>query len=138
MKNKIEHISVFFFGGILYSFIEILWRGYTHWTMTAVGGFCFLLLYGINHRMKHRSFLVRCLLGAGLITAVEFAAGVVVNLILRLEVWDYSHMSFNLLGQVCLFFSCMWFVLCIPAYLLSTLIHKFFDRIEWEEGRESM
>ncbi len=137
MKTKLEHSSVFFFGGILYSLIEILWRGYTHWTMTAVGGICFLLLYGINHRLKGRSFLWRCLIGAGIITAVEFAAGMVVNRILRLDVWDYSGMSFNLFGQVCLFFSCMWFVLCIPAYLLSTVIRRFFDGIEIDETGES-
>ncbi len=138
MKAKIEHISVFLMGGILYSMIEILWRGYTHWTMTAVGGVCFLSLYVINNRMKHRRFLTRCFMGAGIITAVEFAAGVVVNLILKLDVWDYSNMQFNILGQVCLFFSCMWFALCIPAYLLSTAVHAFFDRIELEENRESL
>jgi len=137
-KRGFELVSVFLFGGILYSLIEILWRGYTHWTMTAVGGLCFLMLYGINDRMRGKSILVRCLIGAGVITAVEFAAGVVVNLGLGLDVWDYSHLSFNLLGQVSLYFSCMWFVLCVPAYWLSTLIQKFFEIIDLEENRESL
>lgn len=137
LKTKVEHISVFFAGGVLYSIIEILWRGFTHWSMTAVGGLCFLLLYRINRRMGNRSLTVRCLVGSGVITAVEFAAGVVVNLLLRLDVWDYSNMKFNILGQVCLPFSCMWFALCIPAYLLSSLIHRFFEAIDLEEGRES-
>lgn len=137
MKGKIEKISVFLAGGIIYSLIEILWRGYTHWTMTAVGGFCFLLLHFINTRMCGRGLLTKCLVGTGVITAVEFAAGVAVNLILRLDVWDYSSMNFNLLGQVCLYFSAMWFVLCIPAYWFSTVIRQFFEKIDIEENRAS-
>ena len=137
MKRIIEHISVFLVGGILYSIIEILWRGYTHWTMTVVGGLCFLFLYLLNGRMRERSLLERCLAGAGIITAVEFVAGIVVNRILFLDVWDYSAMRFHLLGQVCLFFSCMWFALCIPAYLLSNMIRRFFDEIELDEIGES-
>ena len=135
MKGFTEYGSVFLTGGILYSLIEILWRGYTHWTMTVVGGFCFLLLYRMNIRMAQKNLLIRCLSGASVITAVEFAAGVVVNIIFRLDVWDYSGMNFNLLGQVCLFFSCMWFVLCIPAFLLSSGIRAFFDRIDFDESR---
>lgn len=137
MKDRIEKISVFLVGGILYSIIEILWRGYTHWTMTAAGGFCFLLLHLINVRLHHRNLLLKCSIGTAAITAVEFAAGVMVNLIFRLDVWDYSSMSFNLLGQVCLYFSCMWFLLCIPAYLLSSVIGRFFGMIDLEENRES-
>ncbi len=129
MKTKIEYISVFFAGGILYSIIEIVWRGFTHWSMTAAGGVCFLLLYMLNRRMAERAFLLRCLMGAGIITAVEFAAGVVVNLIFRLDVWDYSDMPFHLLGQVCPMFSFLWFLLCIPAFLFGTLIRNFFNGI---------
>lgn len=138
MKSKIEYTSVFLSGGILYSLIEILWRGYTHWTMTVVGGFCFLILYIINNRMTRCRLLTRCLIGAGIITTVEFAAGVVVNILFGLNVWDYSGMSFNILGQVCLFFSCMWFLLCIPAFLLSSTIRVFFESIDIEESRESV
>lgn len=137
MKRKIEYASVFLSGGIIYSLIEILWRGYTHWTMTLVGGLCFLLLYVINNRMTSCPLLKRCLIGAGIITVIEFAAGVVVNIIFGLDVWDYSGMSFNILGQVCLFFSCMWFMLCIPAFLLSTIMHTFFEGIDIGENRES-
>jgi len=137
MKRKIEHISVFLMGGILYSIIEIIWRGYTHWSMTAVGGVCFLLLYMINCRLKNRNFFMRCLVGTGIITVVEFAAGVMVNLILRLDVWDYSMLRFNILGQVSLLFSVLWFALCIPAYMLSTGIRVFFESIELEEDGEA-
>ncbi len=129
-KVGYEYGTVFLSGGILYSLVEILWRGYTHWTMTLVGGICFLLLYWMNGHMKGSAFLVRCLVGAGVITAIEFLTGLVVNLILKMNVWDYSGMPFNLLGQVCLFFSCMWFLLCIPAFWMSGVIHHFFAEIQ--------
>ncbi|MBE6599516.1 MAG: hypothetical protein E7638_08750 [Ruminococcaceae bacterium] len=142
LKSKVEQISVFLAGGVIYSMIEILWRGFTHWTMTVVGGVCFLLLYRLNKGMGGKPLWLRCLLGAGLITAVEFAAGVVVNLIFRLDVWDYSGMPFNILGQVCPAFAFMWLLLCVPAFLLCRLIGRFFAGIETEsaeseEHRES-
>ena len=43
MLKKIEYICVFLSGGIIYSFIEVAWRGYTHWSMTIAGGICFML-----------------------------------------------------------------------------------------------
>lgn len=130
VKRKIEYLCVFLLGGILYSLIEILWRGYTHWTMTAVGGLCFLALHIFNDRTRRRRLLTRCLVGSGMITIVEFLVGILVNVVFRLDVWDYSGMSCNIFGQVCLFFSCMWFLLCIPAFLLSSVITAFFQGID--------
>ena len=48
----------------------------------------------------------------GLVTFVEFCAGCVLNLWLGLDIWDYSDIPFNLLGQICLPFSLVWWVLC--------------------------
>jgi|GEM_PF-3890739 len=31
-------LGVFLSGGGIYSALEILWRGYTHWTMAVTGG----------------------------------------------------------------------------------------------------
>ena len=38
-------IAVFVLGGAAYGMIEILFRGYTHWTMVLTGGACILTLY---------------------------------------------------------------------------------------------
>lgn len=35
---------LFFIGGRLYTWFELLWRGYTHWTMFILGGLCFVIL----------------------------------------------------------------------------------------------
>jgi len=125
---------VFLLGGILYSLIEMMWRGYTHWSMTIAGGAALLLIHLLNRRLRHRDILLRCLYGCIMITSVELAAGIIVNLWLGLDVWDYSGMAFNLLGQICPAFSILWFLISFPAYLVSDLSGKFFDLLENREN----
>lgn len=118
-----RYLSAFVIGGLAYSLIEILWRGYTHWTMTLTGGFCMVMLMFISSLSL--SLPMKWLLGALSITAVEFAVGCVVNLALGWGVWDYSDLPLNLFGQVSLLFTLVWFLLSIPGIFicqkLSTL-----------------
>ncbi len=121
-----ENTCVFLSGGIIYSLIEIAWRGYTHWSMTAAGGVCLLLIHFTSGRMRGKRLFFKCLASAGIITSVEFAAGVVVNIILGLHVWDYSARPGNILGQICPLFTFLWFLLSFPAVYFSALSDKFF------------
>jgi len=109
-------------GAVLYSLLEIAFRGFTHWTMTLTGGTCMALIYLLDRKMHSRSLWLRCLAGAGIITALEFAVGCIVNRKLGWNVWDYSDQRFNVLGQICPVFSGIWFLLCIPATAICTLI----------------
>ena len=77
-----------------------------------------------------RPLLLRCLIGAAIITSIELVAGIIFNLWLGMNVWDYSEMSFNLLGQICPMFTAVWFLISIPAFYLSRTVRKFFDLIE--------
>ena len=115
---------VFLLGGVSYSLIEILWRGYTHYTMVLLGGVCFLSLYKLFNLMKYYSLLEKCVAGAILITTLEFTVGCFVNLVFHMNVWNYSSMPFNLLGQVCLVYSTLWGFLCIPINFLTKKIHS--------------
>lgn len=133
MIRKTEYICVFLVGGILYSMIEVLWRGYTHWSMTMAGGVCLVLIHWLNMKLHERDILLRCLLGCLMITGVEFAAGVIVNLWLGLDVWDYSGMACNLLGQICPAFSILWFFISFPACMVSDSTRKFFIMLEKRE-----
>ena len=108
------HLCLFIFGGLLYNLIELLWRGRTHPSMFAVGGLCFELM-GAVHTHSRRTLPVRCGLCAAGVTAIELVSGCVLNRWLRLDVWDYSHMKYNLLGQVCLLYSLFWLVLSALA-----------------------
>ncbi|MBQ9121427.1 MAG: hypothetical protein IJY12_03575 [Clostridia bacterium] len=117
-------LAVFGIGGLGYNLVEMLWRGRSHWSMTVAGGMCLCILYGIHCSMPDKKRLSKYLLSALSITAVEFAVGCVVNLWLNMNVWDYTRQPFNLRGQVCLLYSCLWFLISIPCDLLCGKIKK--------------
>lgn len=102
-------MAFFMFGAIGYPMLECLWRGYSHWTMAVAGGTCAAILYAISR--LELSLVAKAMLGCLAITAVEFVAGCIVNLRLKMQVWDYSALPFNLMGQVCLRFCVIWFVI---------------------------
>ena len=129
MKNTKELLVIFGIGGILYSFIEVMFRGFTHWTMTLTGGITFVALYLANLKMKTKSLFLRCLAGSAIITAIEFVVGCIVNLEFHMNVWDYSDQKFNVLGQICPLFSFLWFLLSGPACFLSFALKKKFKAI---------
>ena len=123
-----ELLPVFALGSILYGLTEILWRGWTHWTMLLCGGICFTLMYLVSG--SERSLVKKWLLSTCIITTVEFVAGCIVNLRLHWQVWDYSSLPFNLLGQICPRFILMWFALSIPGVALCTLLHRLFTAVK--------
>ena len=135
MIRKAEYLCVFLAGGVIYGLLEMMWRGFTHWSMTVAGGICVLAIHLLNHRMRHRSMILRCTLGCAVITVVELAAGVIVNLLLGLNVWDYSGMYGNFLGQICPAFSFLWFLISFPACGFSNAARCFFERVEFTESR---
>ena len=111
-------LLTFFLGGTLYVLLELLWRGRSHVSMFCAGGLALLLLHGLFLRFALPLF-AQCLLGGLVITAIEFVAGAIVNVRLKLNVWDYSKMPLNLYGQVCLPFSLLWCLLTLPISFLS-------------------
>ncbi|MGN0463057.1 MAG: hypothetical protein ACI4HZ_11515, partial [Ruminococcus sp.] len=86
-----------------------------------------LSLYKLFNLMKDYSLLEKCVAGAILITTLEFTVGCFVNLVFHMNVWNYSSMPFNLLGQVCLVYSTLWGFLCIPINFLAKKIHSVAD-----------
>lgn len=123
-----EYIFVFLTGACIYYVIELLWRGYSHLTMFFAGGICFSLIYFFEKRLSQLRIVYRCIIYSMLITAVEFVFGIIFNLILHMNVWDYSHRAFNILGQVCPLFVVLWAFLSIPAILLCSLIRRLFGK----------
>lgn len=115
---------VFLIGGVTYAMIEIMWRGNTHWTMLLLGGLCFLTLYKLFGYMSNYSLIEKCVLGAIVITALEFIVGCIVNLTFHMNVWNYSRMPLNLSGQICILYSTLWGFLCIPINFIANKIRK--------------
>lgn len=110
----IPELTRFALGGTSYYALELVFRGYSHWSMAICGGICLDAIYHINRKWKQKPLLLRAAAGSALITAVELLCGCLVNLTFHLGVWDYSHMPLNFLGQICLPFSLLWMGLCIP------------------------
>lgn len=119
-----EYFVVGLLGGTAYSMLEIIWRGYTHWTMTLTGGVCLVLMCMSFERLRSRSLWLKCMCGSAIITGLEFTVGCIVNLGLGWNVWDYSDCPLNILGQICLPFSAIWFVLSIPMVYFSNRLHS--------------
>ena len=133
MMSKLKITTKYLFlgviGSIIYMSLEILWRGYTHWTMGVLGGICFICLGLINEILSWETPLVlQMLIGSTIITVLEFITGCVVNLWLGWNVWDYSNLPLNLLGQICLPFSILWYFISAIGIVIDDYIrYIYFD-----------
>jgi uncharacterized membrane protein len=114
---------VFTLGGLIYALIEISARGYTHWSMVLTGGLCLTLMYEIEIR-TNLSPWVKYLIGATIITTFEFLVGVVVNLTMHWNVWDYSELPLNLFGQICVPYFFIWYLVSILGFGLCNVLAK--------------
>lgn len=120
MKNLLKLVTLFSVGGFVYCLIELLFRSYTHWTMFVVGGLCFVFVGAINEIYTYNMSLVgQMLISAIFITAVELITGLILNVCLGLGIWNYNHMPYNLFGQICLLYFCVWFLLSLVGILLD-------------------
>ncbi len=128
MKKRINLILfselalVFLFGAVFYYGIEVLWRGYSHFSMSLLGGLCFLSLYLMGKALPDMPLLLYCILGGLIISTLEFFAGEILNNCMKLEIWDYSSLPLNFRGQICALFSLFWCLLCMPANWVSKLM----------------
>lgn len=123
-QKMIEIPFLLLLGGESYYCIELAYRGRSHWSMMVCGALCFLAIYRINEYWQEKPLLLRALAGAGVITVIEFLTGCIVNLWLDWNVWDYSNLPYHILGQICLPFSLVWFLLCIPVCGICKLVRK--------------
>ena len=123
--NKLKKYTVFFLiGGAGYAVIELLWRGHTHWTMVIAGGICFVIFSLISKNFPKKSLIYKSILCAVSVTGVEFVFGIIFNVILKMNIWDYSKVPLNLCGQVCPLFTVLWGVLGLIFIPLADVLNK--------------
>lgn len=107
---------------MIYVVIELLWRGYSHWTMFILGGICFVCLGLINELIPWCVPLWKqALIGTAIITVAEFVTGCIVNLWLGWDIWNYTNMPVNLLGQICLPYILIW----MPVSLIGIMLDDY-------------
>ena len=96
IKNIIyKDLILVFIMGSLYMVFEGLWRGWTHISMLAVGGTAAFLIGRLTV----------------IILVLEFVSGLILNVWLKLGIWDYSNTWGNLYGQICIPYAMLWFLL---------------------------
>lgn len=126
MRRALKPLILIGIGGALYVLIELLYRGYSHWTMFLVGGLAFFLIGLINEYIDWEMPLwEQMAIGAVIVTAIEFVAGVIINIVLEWQVWDYSNLPLNILGQICLPFSIIWFFVSLLAIVVDDYLRYF-------------
>ena len=124
-KKRVKKFSLLFIlGAVGYGAIEVIWRGYTHWSMMIAGGICFIIFSLVAERFKEKGIIIKAGICAVGVTVVEFLFGVIFNLIFKMNVWDYSHMPLNLFGQICPLFSLLWIGIAIAFLPLADVINK--------------
>ena len=122
-RHLFKALTLFCVGGLLYFLIEILWRGYSYPAMVLIAGLSFLLIGSVNEEFPWDMPLVlQALIAAVYVLIIEFMSGVVLNLVFQLNLWDYSSLPFNLLGQVCAQFVVAWYFLAFPAIFLDDFL----------------
>ncbi len=117
---------LWFWGGTVYFLLEVAYKTITRepwrisWTMLVVAILLTVAVERCGEQLPWRVPLwLQALCCAVLVTVVELAAGLILNVWLGLGVWDYSHLPGNFMGQICPQFFGVWFVLClvfIPAF----------------------
>lgn len=123
MKLYLKYLFLFAVGGLLYNFLELFYRSWTHWTMFLLGGLCFVCLGLINEIISWEIPLwQQTVAGACIITVLEFVTGCIVNLWLEWGVWDYSGMLGNVLGQICPQFFALWQLVSLAGIILDDWI----------------
>lgn len=128
-KNFKKDLILIFIMGSIYMVLEGIWRGWTHISMLIVGGISAFFIGKLNegHAFSNRKMLEQCLIGTLIILALEFVSGVILNIWLQLGIWDYSNTWGNILGQICIPYAVIWFLL-VPfnIYIDDYLRYKFF------------
>lgn len=119
-----KNLILFAFGGIAYVIIELLWRGWSHRFMFILGGLCFVLVGLINEK-RSIPLPIQMLIAAVAITSLEFIAGYIVNIKLNLNIWSYSDLPYNIMGQVCLPYALLWFALSLVCIIADDKLKEW-------------
>lgn len=126
-KNFLKNIYLFYFFASSYVVIEVFFRGHSHWTMFILGGICGLLIGKINEYVSWEFPLIfQGIIGSIIVTLAELFFGYILNIQLKLNIWDYSNIPFNFYGQICLLFSTIWGFLSIIVIILDDYLRYLF------------
>lgn len=115
MKKFIGKLGLFLSCSFIYCMIEILFRGWSHWSMFILTGFLGVFCVdSINNTLSFDcDYIVQILISTVLCTIGEGISGIILNIWLQLNVWDYSKMTFGtfFFGQCNVLFCFAWMLI---------------------------
>lgn len=130
-KKMLKYLILLLIGGFVYYAFELVLRGWSHWTMFLLGGICFILIGEYNEHVEWDTPLIKQgIVGACIVTALEFVVGLIVNVYLGWGVWDYTDMPLDFMGQICLPFSIVWIAVSILAVVVDDWVRYFLFKEE--------
>lgn len=126
MKRLSEYLFFWTLGGTLYYSFEMIFRGFSHWSMFMLGGFC--LVFCIQQSIWtgwDSPLWLQVLWCSVFVTTGEFITGILVNKVMHWHVWDYSDQPFQLMGQICIPFAVLFSGLCVVGIFLGSYLMHF-------------
>ena len=136
LHNLVLHALFGLIAGGIYLLIELAWRGRTHWTMLLLAAAIFVCAGILDECENPPPFWAQVTIGTIIATALELAAGLLLNVRMGLGVWDYSNLPGNILGQICPQFTVAWALLMIVSIKLENIMHKIADKLSAHRERE--
>lgn len=133
LSNLALHVLFGIIAGCIYLLIELVWRGRTHWTMLPLSAVIFVCAGVLDERENPPPFWAQVAIGTIIATALEFVAGLILNVWIGLGVWDYSNLQGNVLGQICPQFTLAWAVLVLISIRIENFMHRIADRMTTDE-----
>ena len=127
-KIIIPYSVIFLVSGFIYTMLELMWRGRTHWTMFLCAGLCGLVMANINNNLLefNTDFLEQVFVSALCCTTFEFLFGIIFNG--DFSIWDYRGLwgTIHVLGdQVNILFFGIWIIISFFSLL-------FLDWLQWK------
>lgn len=123
--KRLLSVLLWVWTGTLYFFIEVGWKTYhgrpdmISWTMLALAIVLAVPLERFGAELPwEMPLMVQSAICGVAITTVEFVSGLIINVWLGMNVWDYSDMAGNIMGQVCPQFLVMWVVLAAVGIVM--------------------
>ena len=121
-KKIVENVILFLIYGLIYFIIETIYKypRPSHWTMFVLGGILGIIIGMLNEDLSWETPIwLQSVVGGCIVTIFELFFGLILNVWLGLNIWDYSDLPCNFMGQICLQFTLIWCVLSIVCIVLD-------------------
>jgi len=109
-------------------------KGYSSIYMFLIGGMMGIVfdLYYKIPLFHHLYWLwLFCIIGGVSITIIELLSGLLLNKVLKLNIWSYKDFKFNFMGQIELYHSLGWLALSIIIFFIISGFRFFINDINF-------